>query len=325
MADREWDLPENQATDRSAFRKRRKLLAAGAVLSLTGAAGYAFYRFRGTDEQILAAGRSELPTDDQPEPRIEKVIDYSLGRAVTEQANVARYVNFYELSPTKFGTWRKADAIPVDPWTITIDGLVQNPMTMDIDELLRTFDLEQRVYRHRCVEAWAMVVPWMGIPFRKIIDKVQPLDKATYVRFVSADIQRLVGREHDSRYRWPYQEGLTIAEANNELTFLATGYYGERLFKQNGAPIRLIVPWKYGFKSAKSLVHIEFTDKKPWTFWNAAAPDEYGFYANVNPAVDHPRWSQKQEWMIDTREVHPTERYNGYGKWVADLYTGNEV
>lgn len=326
--DRSWDLPESQVTDRKAIGRRRFLLTAGALGATTAAAGYGFYWYRGSDDEILAAGREAIeqtPTADGPEEQPIASTDYSLDRPTTNQANVARYINFYELSPTKIGTWRKAQAIPIEPWTLTIGGLVQNKLTLSIDELEKKFGVEQRIYRHRCVETWAMVVPWLGVPLKRIVEAAVPLDDAKYVRFVSADVQRLCGLDVDSRFLWPYQEGLTIKEATNELPFLATGYYGERLFKQNGAPVRLVVPWKYGFKSAKSLVHIEFTDEKPHTFWNTAAPLEYGFYANVDPNVDHPRWSQKQERMLDTGDIHPTQMYNGYGKWVADLYTGKEV
>ena len=169
-----------------------------------------------------------------------------------------------------------------------------------------------------------MVVPWSGFPLRKLLDLVQPKAEAKYAWFLSADIESLTDLVLSPDYPWPYQEGLTIEEAANDLTFLATGFYGEPLFKQNGAPVRLIVPWKYGYKSAKSLVRIEFINQPPTTFWNTVLPDEYSFVANVNPDVPHPRWSQKTEWMIDTKEKHPTRIYNGYGQWVEDLYPGKK-
>ncbi|HVJ81692.1 MAG TPA: protein-methionine-sulfoxide reductase catalytic subunit MsrP, partial [Planctomycetia bacterium] len=235
------------------------------------------------------------------------------------------HVNYYEFNPYKSGTWRKAAALPVSPWEIAIGGLVDRPLKYSIDDLVKAFPLEERIYRHRCVETWAMVVPWLGFPLRKLIEAVQPKSNAKFVRFTTADTEELCRIAPPSGFPWPYREGLTLAEASNELAFLAVGFYGERLFKQNGAPVRLVVPWKYGFKSAKSLVRIDFVERQPSTFWNAADSFEYGFYANVDPEKPHPRWSQASEWLIDTRERRPTEKYNGYGKWVAHLYRGDEV
>ena len=335
--DRSWDLAENEATNEGVARGRRSILKklgiGGAVVG-SGYAGWAWYR--GTDAAVLQAGREqarvpEVPAapdvadDSDPWSKIAVDDRFTVDRPISDQADVARYVNYYEFSPRKVGTWRKAAALPVRPWTLTVDGLVHKPRTFDIDELAKTFALEQRVYRHRCVETWAMVVPWIGFPLRKLIDLVDPLATAEYVRFVTADVQRLTGIAPPDGFTWPYGEALTMAEATNELAFLATGFYGEPLFKQNGAPIRLVVPWKYGYKSAKSLVRIEFTDSRPATFWNTANPAEYGFYSNVNPNVDHPRWSQKSEWMIPNRlDRRPTQVYNGYGDQVAGMYTGKE-
>ncbi|MGL5096234.1 MAG: protein-methionine-sulfoxide reductase catalytic subunit MsrP, partial [Planctomycetia bacterium] len=299
---------------------------AGVGAAVVGSVAAGAYWYRGTDGQVLEAGRQgaapKPPTVDQPTANKDFLV---ADRPLTDQAAVARHVNYYEFSPIKVGTWRKAAVLPVRPWTLTVDGLVGKPKTFDVDELAKLFGDEQRVYRHRCVETWAMVVPWSGFPLRKILEYVEPKASASYVRFVTADVQALTGVAPPGGFPWPYEEGLTLPEAMNELSFLATGFYGEPIFKQNGAPVRLVLPWKYGFKSAKSLVKIELTDRRPDTFWNTAAPHEYGFYANVDPAVDHPRWSQKTEWMIDTREQFPTKPYNGYGEWVAKLYTGKEV
>jgi methionine sulfoxide reductase catalytic subunit len=325
MTDREWDLPEREATPKRFFTRRRMLARLGVYGGGAAAAGLGYLWYRGTDKQVLQAGRGveglpDYKFDLSNEPDFQKV-----DRPVTALEAVARHVNFYEFNPYKVGTWRKAAALPTHPWEITVRGLVHRPTTFSVEDLERKIGLEQRVYRHRCVETWAMVVPWVGFPLRKLLDLVEPMAKAKYVRFRSFDVEALTKIAPPDGFPWPYTEGLTIAEAANDLAFIATGAYGERLLKQNGAPLRLVVPWKYGFKSAKSLVSIEFTEAKPATFWNAAAADEYGFYANVNPGVDHPRWSQKSEYMIDTSVRHPTLLYNGYGKWVSSLYKGDEV
>ncbi len=239
------------------------------------------------------------------------------------KAAAARYCNFYEFSSTKnrFKAYWVAPFQP-DPWILELGGLVAKPRTLDIDDLLHTFapSLEERVYRHRCVETWAMAVPWTGVPLAALLRRVEPLPGARFVRFISFDRPGEAGRQANAAYPWPYTEGLTLAEAGNELAFLAVGMYGHPLLKQHGAPVRLVLPWKYGFKSAKSIQRIELTAERPATFWNTLGPDEYGFTANVNPAVPHPRWSQATEHMLGTGEVRPTQPYNGYGEWVAGLY-----
>lgn len=325
MADREWDLPERDATPKRWFNRRRMLLRLGVYGGGAAIAGAGYQIYRGTDRQVLEAGRGaveagnyEFETSKEPDFR-------TVDRPITALESVARHVNFYEFNPHKIGTWRKAAALPTHPWEITVRGLVHKPMTFTIDELERRMGLEQRVYRHRCVETWAMVVPWVGFPLRKLMDLVEPMSKAKHLRFRSFDAEAVAKVVPPDGFPWPYTEGLTIQEAANELAFLATGAYGERLLKQNGAPIRLVAPWKYGFKSAKSLVAIEFTEQQPATFWNTAAPSEYGYFANVNPSVNHPRWSQATEWMIDTNARHPTKLYNGYGRWVSSLYQGGEL
>jgi sulfoxide reductase catalytic subunit YedY len=350
--DRSWDLPERQASPKEVFLNRRRLIGWGAAGGLIAGGAGAYYAYRGSDKTVLDDGRRDLPqlppladSTDRPEKSArddeegvdrdpnaarknlttERRMDYSLGRPITEQIAVARNVNYYEFSPIKLDVWRRAKALPIRPWTLRVDGLVKNPKTFDLDDLIKSVGLEQRVYRHRCVETWAMVVPWLGFPLKKIIDKVQPSANAKHVRFVTADVKALTGIEPPDGFVWPYQEGLRIDEANHDLCFLAVGYYGEALFRQNGAPIRLVVPWKYGFKSAKSIVRIEFTAGPPPTFWNVAIPSEYGYFANVDPDRDHPRWSQKREYTIDKHDYHPTEKYNGYGEWVSGLYRGDEI
>jgi sulfoxide reductase catalytic subunit YedY len=248
---------------------------------------------------------------------------YGVDLPLTKEEVAAAYNNFYEFTLEKDKVWRLAERFETRPWEIEVTGHVHRKKTYEVDELVRRMPLEERVYRFRCVEAWSMVVPWVGFPFKKLIDEVQPTSKAKYVRMVTfLRPEQAPGQRNQPWYPWPYFEGLTMAEATNELTMLVTGIYGHALPKQHGAPLRLITPWKYGFKSIKSIVRIEFVDKQPPTFWNTLVPKEYDFWANVNPRVPHPRWSQATERVIDTGERIPTQMYNGYGEFVAHLYGG---
>ena len=245
---------------------------------------------------------------------------FVLDRPITEEIYAASYNNFYEFSVFKGGVYKKAARLKTAPWQIDVTGLVEKPRVFDIDELLRALPLEERLYRFRCVEAWAMAVPWTGIPMKDFIDKVRPLSSAQYVRFVTFMNPEIASNQNPSKGPWPYSEGLSMAEAMNELTLLATGIYGHPLPKQHGAPLRLVVPWKYGFKSIKSIVKIEFTADKRQTFWHSNRPEEYDFVANVRPDIPHRRWSQATEKLIDTGERRATLPFNGYGEWVAHLY-----
>jgi sulfoxide reductase catalytic subunit YedY len=253
-----------------------------------------------------------------PAPRHQLFCD--AGRPLTRETAAARFTNFYEFSRTK-AVWRYIDAFQTSPWQVEVAGLVAKPRTYDIGDLVRAFPLEERIYRHRCVEAWAMVVPWTGFPLAALLRKAEPLPEARFVRFESFHNPAQASLQSSRSMPWPYNEGLTLAEATNELTFLATGMYGHPLLKQHGAPVRLVVPWKYGFKSSKSIVRIELTARQPATFWNTMARHEYGFEANVDPDVPHPRWSQAKERMLGTGERFPTRLYNGYGEWVGKLYS----
>jgi sulfoxide reductase catalytic subunit YedY len=217
--------------------------------------------------------------------------------------------------------YKKAGRLTTSPWRLEVGGLVKKPRIFDIDELLRALSLEERRYRFRCVETWAMAVPWTGVSMRAFLNLVEPLSTARYVRLVSFLAPAEAPNQSPSYGPWPYTEALTMAEANNELTMLACGIYGHPLPKQHGAPLRLVVPWKYGFKSIKSIVKIEFTAEQPRTFWNSNRPHEYGFEANVDPTTRHPRWSQESEKLIDSGERRPTLPFNGYGEWVAALYS----
>lgn len=249
------------------------------------------------------------------------------GRAVTEESYAITFNNFYEFGASKRIS-SLAEALVTKPWTITIDGLIEKPLTLDIDDLLKMVSLEDRVVRHRCVEAWAMVVPWTGFPLSQLVAIAKPKNEARFVRFETFNLPDVAPGQKPglfTSYPWPYVEGLTMDEAMNELAFMVTGAYGKPLPKSMGAPLRLHTPWKYGFKSIKSLVKISFTAERPVSFWETIGPSEYGFWANVNPEVPHPRWSQNEERMLGTDEMFPTQLFNGYGEWVASLYVGKEA
>ncbi|MBI1911364.1 MAG: protein-methionine-sulfoxide reductase catalytic subunit MsrP [Deltaproteobacteria bacterium] len=316
-----WHIPESQATPEDMYLNRRQFVKKAGLYTLS-----AGVLFTGTGSLIDIFGKRkeemikvpETPTSNlYPAKKNEK---YTLNRPLTDEKVAGKYNNFYEFSSGK-SVWRNVDKMEVRPWTVEVTGLVEKPQVYDIDRLVKEMPLEERLYRLRCVEAWAMAVPWTGFSMAEFIKKVKPLSSAKYIRF-----QTFLNKDWapQQKYKfwhpWPYNEGLSMAEATNELAFLATGIYGHELPKQHGAPIRLVVPWKYGFKSIKSIVKIEFTDKQPATFWNTVVPNEYDFLANVNPDVPHPRWSQATERIIDTDERVPTIKYNGYGKYVAGIY-----
>jgi sulfoxide reductase catalytic subunit YedY len=246
---------------------------------------------------------------------------YRLDRPLTEESWATSYNNFYE-----FGSHKQiasaAQALRLQPWYVTIDGMVEKELTLDADQLIRRMPLEERLYRHRCVEAWSMAVPWSGFPLGTLVDFARPLGSARYVRMETFMDAEMAPGQRQSWYPWPYIEGLTMAEATNELAFIATGLYGKPMPRQNGAPLRLVTPWKYGFKSVKSVRRFTFTDERPVTFWEAIQPSEYGFWANVNPEVPHPRWSQATERVLGSDERVPTQLFNGYGEYVAHLYRG---
>ncbi|MFN4064675.1 MAG: protein-methionine-sulfoxide reductase catalytic subunit MsrP, partial [Parazoarcus communis] len=241
----------------------------------------------------------------------------------TAYKSVTTYNNFYEFGTDKEDPARNAGKMAVRPWTVRVEGLAGKPRTFDIDDLLKLAPLEERIYRLRCVEAWSMVVPWVGFPLSALLKQVDPLGSAKYVEFVTHYDASIMTRRQI--LNWPYTEGLRLDEAMHPLTILAVGLYGEVLPNQNGAPVRLVVPWKYGFKSAKSIVAIRLHEKQPATAWNQSAPQEYGFYSNVNPEVDHPRWSQASERRIGELRKRPTLMFNGYAEQVASLYQGMDL
>ena len=245
---------------------------------------------------------------------------FKLDRDVTPEKINTNYNNFYEFGTSKHIS---ADALKLRPWTLKIDGLVEKEQTVDIDALLKSIPLEERLYRHRCVEAWSMAIPWSGFPLSKLVEMAKPTSAAKYVRFESF-LDKKIAPGQKMFMPWPYVEALTMAEATNDLAFVATGAYGKPISKNQGAPIRLALPWKYGFKSAKSIVKISFVAERPRSFWQQLGPEEYGFWANVNPEVPHPRWSQANETFLNTGDLRPTMIYNGYGEQVAGLYKGLE-
>ncbi len=299
------DVAPSDITPQDHFRRRRQLLQFGAGAALAGSSGLTALAARADD--ALPARLSPLSTD---EP-------------LTERKAVVGYNNFYEFGTDKTDPARNAGVMKTRPWEVRVEGLVAKPRTFGLEELLKLAPLEERIYRLRCVEAWSMVVPWVGYPLAALLKQVEPLGSARFVAFESHYDPEIMLRR--PVLDWPYQEGLRLDEAMHPLTLLTLGVYGEVLPNQNGAPVRIVVPWKYGYKSAKSIVRIRVTESQPATAWNTAAPQEYGFYSNVNPEVDHPRWSQARERRIGDFLKRPTLKFNGYGDQVASLYQGMDL
>ena len=279
---------------------------------------------------VLAAcggqpGSTSQPTQGEIIETAAKVTQDELGDSLTSFEAITNYNNFYEFSLDKEKVARLSEDFITSPWTVSVGGLVNNPRIFDIDDILKKFMQQERIYRLRCVEAWSMVIPWVGFPLTEILKEVEPTADAKYVRFETLyDPEQMPG-QNSRWYSWPYVEGLRLDEAMNDLTFIATGIYGKSLTPQNGAPIRLVVPWKYGFKSIKSIVKIDLVDEMPVSLWMAAAPQEYGFYANVSPEVNHPRWSQASERRIGESGRRETLMFNGYAEEVAHLYDGMDL
>ena len=305
-----WELRESEATPETVFFGRRQLIEAIAAGPIAASAlGSA-----------LAAEPEDPSAGLYPAKRNPR---YTLDRPLTNEKLATRYNNFYEFGSQKFIA-DEAQALKTRPWTIKVDGLVEKPMTVEIDDLLKKMPLEERLYRHRCVEAWSMAVPWSGFAMAAFVDFAKPLGSAKYLQMETFLDPKTAPGQKEFWYPWPYVEGVTIAEAGNELAFLVTGVYGKPVPKQDGAPLRLALPWKYGFKSVKSIVRFSFTEKQPVSFWETVQGNEYGFWANVNPDVPHPRWSQATERVLGTNERVPTVKWNGYGEFVAHLYDGLE-
>jgi len=316
---RGWEMPESQATPEHLFFNRRAFLNVAARAG--AAAGAAATGLAPTLAVAQRVTDTPIPTLDlYPGKRNEK---YTLDRPITDEKINGNYNNFYEFGSSK-NIAAAAQALKIRPWNVKIDGMVEKPFEIGIDDLVRKIGIEERLYRLRCVEAWSMAIPWSGFPLAKLVEMAKPLSSAKYLRMETFLDKATAPGQRQAWHPWPYVEGLTIAEATNELSFLATGAYGKPIAKQHGAPIRLAVPWKYGFKNIKSIVRFSFTDKQPKSFWEDLQSSEYGFWANVNPEVAHPRWSQASEEVIGTNTRRPTLLFNGYGDYVADLYKGLE-
>ncbi len=274
---------------------------------------------RPTDTPLPAGPAATVPLPSPVRPSTDE-----LGDGLNTYEAITNYNNYYEFSFDKQDVAKRSENLITSPWTVQVGGLVNNPRTFDLDDLTK-FSQQERIYRMRCVEAWSMVIPWLGFPLAELLREVDPQSNAQYVRFETLyDPEQMPGQEL-SRYNWPYVEGLRLDEAMHDLTLLATGLYGEKLLPQNGAPVRLVVPWKYGFKSIKSIVKIDLVEEMPTSLWMEAAPREYGFYANVNPDVNHPRWSQATERRIGETGRRPTLFLNGYAEEVAHLYDGMDL
>lgn len=297
-----WQIPEREATPESVYFNRRQLLAAAGLLTAGSALG--------ESGSLYPAKRNE---------------SFTLDRPITEEWAATNYNNYYELDPaSKEGLAKLATKFQISPWTVEISGHCNKPQTVDLDQIVKKFPLEERLYRFRCVERWSIAVPWTGFPLSHLVKMADPKPSAKYMRFVTVNRPNEFPGMARAPYPWPYFEGLRMDEAMNPLTLLTTGMYGKPLPKQNGAPVRLVVPWKYGYKSIKSIVKIEFTSSEPPTFWNKLNSNEYGFYSNVDPKKAHPRWSQAVEQLIPAGTRKPTLLYNGYGDYVASMYKGNE-
>ncbi len=317
-----WEIPECEVTSESAYFNRRRFLKTLVGVSI-GASLTPIMGCQKSASQTALEASLDLP---KIKPLSTNPAFASVDRPITDEQLAGSYNNFYEFGGTK-NIWLKAQNLPTENWKVEVTGLVKNPRTYDLDDLKKKFPLEERIYRFRCVEAWSMVLPWIGFPMKALIEAVEPNSNAKFVQFTSFyDPEITTGPGfHIGSLPWPYVEGLRIEEMANELAFFALGIYGHDLPKQHGAPIRMVLPWKYGFKGAKSIVKIEFLDSQPATYWNTINPREYDFEANVNPNKPHPRWSQATEKFISkgpdlTWKIRETLPYNGYGEYVASLY-----
>lgn len=307
------DIKSSEITDYDLFKSRRRFIQSGAALALglNGLSANANIPGTDADGKFLSLKKSEFTVDEE----------------LTPYEAVTTYNNFYEFATDKERPAQLAKDFKSRPWTVAIEGEVAKPKVWDVDEMIKQFPPEERIYRLRCVEAWSMVVPWVGIPLGDLVRAAEPTSKAKYLRFETVVRPQEMPGQRPGLFGldWPYVEGLRIDEATHPLAILAVGLYGETMPNQNGAPIRLVVPWKYGFKSIKSIVKIQFTEEQPVNTWQQQAPREYGFYANVNPEVNHPRWSQARERRIGDFLKRPTLKFNGYEEQVASLYSGMDL
>jgi methionine sulfoxide reductase catalytic subunit len=309
------DIRSSEITPKSLYLNRRKFLTQAAMVGAAAAVGLRVKETISPSTAVLAGNKID---------GIKKS-PFSTTETITPYKDVTHYNNFYEFSTEKDEPAELAKNFRTHPWKVKIDGLVEKKQELDVDTIIKMAPPEERIYRHRCVEGWSIVVPWIGFSLSEFIKKVNPSSKARFIEFTTLyDLQQMPGQRRQV-LDWPYVEGLRMDEAMNPLALLCFGMYGEELPNQDGAPLRIVLPWKYGFKSAKSIVHIKFTEKQPLNSWNISAPNEYGFYANVNPNVDHPRWSQAKERRLGEFFKRPTLMFNGYGDQVASLYSGMDL
>jgi methionine sulfoxide reductase catalytic subunit len=315
--------PSSEITSETRYLHRREFIRNAAFFTATAAAVGGGLRFLTRGRRVTDRTAKNAP--ELAALSIARRVEDADGEAATAERDVTTYNNFYELGTDKSDPAANAGTLRPRPWTVSITGEVKKPAEVDIDQLLRWFTLEERVYRMRCVEAWSMVIPWAGFPLADLVRRVEPTSRAKYVQLTTLLDPEQLPEQQGHVLDWPYVEGLRIDEAMHPLTLLAVGLYGKTLPGQNGAPLRLVVPWKYGFKGVKSIVEIRLTETQPRTTWSAAAPGEYGFFANVNPAVDHPRWSQASERRIGELHRRPTLPFNGYAEQVASLYAGMDL
>jgi sulfoxide reductase catalytic subunit YedY len=316
-----------EITAEQVYLRRREFLRNTFFFTVTssGIGGTLLWLMRGLRAKDYRKRQGAVAPHDFSALTITRRSDYTGGEAKTPYDSITSYNNFYEFGTDKGDPVENARTLRPHPWMLTIEGEVARPQVLDIDQLLKWFPLEERIYRMRCVEAWSMVIPWVGFPLRDLLRRVEPTSRAKYVAFTTLYDPEQMPEQRSDLLQWPYVEGLRIDEAMHPLTILAAGLYGRRLPNQDGAPLRLVVPWKYGFKGIKSIVKIRLTERQPPSTWNLASPGEYGFYANVNPLVDHPRWSQATERRIGEYHRRPTLPFNGYADQVAGLYSGIDL
>lgn len=309
------DLKFSDVTPKPFYLNRRKFITAAAGIGALALGGEKIRELLSPEESVLAATKLQY----------QKTNQYNTSEKQTPYQDVTHYNNFYEFSVEKEGPAELSGGFHPLPWKVEIGGMVAKKQTLAYEDILKLAPLEERIYRHRCVEGWSMVIPWVGLPLKALIDRAQPTPGAKFVEFVSVVRPNEMQGQRRDVLDWPYVEGLRLDEAMHPLTLLTVGLYGEALPNQNGAPVRVVIPWKYGFKSAKSIVKINFTNSMPETSWNKANAHEYGFYSNVNPTVDHPRWSQAKERRIGEFFKRETLMFNGYGDQVAHLYAGMDL
>ena len=313
------DIKSSEITDHETYLNRRNFMRGAALVATTAATGLIYKRL------------NPPPPVTRPGEKIADVVKplpiagLTTDEPKTPYKDITNYNNFYEFSTDKLDVAAESQGFVTTPWKVSVEGLVNKPKVYDLDDLLKTAQQEERIYRHRCVEGWSMVIPWVGFSLAKLLEKVEPTSQARYVAFETLYYPKRMPNQNRRVLDWPYVEGLRLDEAMHPLAILATGLYGEKLPPQDGAPIRLVVPWKYGFKSIKSIVKIKLVDQQPPTTWNIQSPDEYGFYSNVNPTVDHPHWSQADERRIGELGRRATLVFNGYQDQVASLYTGMDL